>query len=210
LSVQEIETLTGLKTYPMVANRKENRSKMIRIIADILDMSTEDSPLLAELYKSTEVSYETLFGLELESTQEDSLIVTEEPVLLKTTHIENKIDVSDTRRRIDQILSETIVVEPTFFKGAKVIEENLKIPVENALVSSDLYTDFMKTNSFTLNEKLGILFTAINCVFLTEIKPKIYPRFSSFLRSYKMDVFNTKEINIIRKYYTKILKNLKK
>jgi len=210
LSVQEIETLTGLKTYPMVANRKENRNKMIRIIADILDMSTEDSPLLAELYKSTDLNYETLFGLEAESAQEDSLIVTEEPALLETTHIENKIDVSDTRRRIDQILSETVVVEPTFFKGVKIIEEDLKIPVENALVSSDLYTDFMKTNSFTLNEKLGILFTALNCVFLTETKPKIYPRFSSFLRSFKMDVFNTKEINIIRRYYTKILKNLKK
>ncbi len=209
LSVQEIETLTGLKTYPMVANRKENRNKMIRIIADILDMSTEDSPLLNELFKNTDLSYETLFGLEEETGQEDSLIRTEELVPMKTTYIENNINIIDTSQRIDQIISENVVVEPTFFKGAKVIEENLKIPIENALISSDLYIDFMKTNSFTIKEKLGILFTAINCFFLTKTMPKIYPKFSSFLKIFKMDVFNSKEINTIRKYYTKILRNVK-
>jgi len=50
LSIKEIETLTTLKAYPMVANRKENRNKIIRIIADVLDISTETSPLLKDLF----------------------------------------------------------------------------------------------------------------------------------------------------------------
>ena len=49
LPVMEIEKILGLKTYKMIANRKENRNKMITIIADILEMSSEVSPLLKPL-----------------------------------------------------------------------------------------------------------------------------------------------------------------
>ena len=212
LNVEEIEKITGLKTYPMVANRKENRNKMIRIIADILDMSTVDSPLLKELFESTDLSYETLFGLEGESASETLLIETESeelPIIL-TSQISTIDKVNDTRDKIDKIISKAVVKEPTFFKEVKSIEDDLKIPIDDALISSDLYSDFMKIDSFTMNEKLSILFTAINCAFLTKIKPELYPKFSSFLRSFNMDIFNSKEINLIRKYYSKIIKNIKK
>jgi GTPase SAR1 family protein len=49
LPVVEIEKILGLKTYSMIANRSENRDKMITIIADILEMSAEVSPLLKPL-----------------------------------------------------------------------------------------------------------------------------------------------------------------
>lgn len=210
LSVQEIETLTGLKTYPMVANRKENRNKMIRIIADILDMSTEDSPLLSELFESTDLSYETLFGLEeTEPVREESLITIEELVPEIITQIEKEEDINDTRARIEKIASKSIVTEPTFFKGNNILEEDINIPIEDGLISSELYNKFTEINSFTMNKKLGMLFTAINCVFLTITKPNDFPKFSSFLRSFKMDVFSSKEINIIRRYYGKIMKNAK-
>jgi len=49
LPVTEIENILGLKTYKMIANKNENRDKMITIIADILEMSSEVSPLLKPL-----------------------------------------------------------------------------------------------------------------------------------------------------------------
>jgi small GTP-binding protein len=49
LKPEEIEDILGLKTYSMIAINPDNRKKMITIIADILDMSTEVSPLLKPL-----------------------------------------------------------------------------------------------------------------------------------------------------------------
>jgi small GTP-binding protein len=45
----QIERILGLKSYSMIANNLENRDKMIQIIADILEMSAEVSPLLKPL-----------------------------------------------------------------------------------------------------------------------------------------------------------------
>ncbi len=45
----QIERILGLKTYSMIAKDPENRNKMIQIIADILEMSAEVSPLLKPL-----------------------------------------------------------------------------------------------------------------------------------------------------------------
>jgi signal recognition particle receptor subunit beta len=44
-----IERILGLKSYSMIAKDPENRDKMIQIIADILEMSAEVSPLLKPL-----------------------------------------------------------------------------------------------------------------------------------------------------------------
>lgn len=49
MPVSDIERHLGVKTYSMVASNPGNRDKMITIIADILDMSAEVSPLLAPL-----------------------------------------------------------------------------------------------------------------------------------------------------------------
>ena len=45
----QIERILGLKSYSMIANETNNRDKMIQIIADVLDMSAEVSPLLKPL-----------------------------------------------------------------------------------------------------------------------------------------------------------------
>lgn len=45
----QIEKILGLKSYSMIAKDPENRDKMIQIIADILEMSAEVSPLLKPL-----------------------------------------------------------------------------------------------------------------------------------------------------------------
>jgi len=46
MSVEDIERHLGLKTYSMIATDPANRDKMMQIIADILDMSADISPLL--------------------------------------------------------------------------------------------------------------------------------------------------------------------
>ncbi|MHA1341579.1 MAG: ADP-ribosylation factor-like protein [Promethearchaeota archaeon] len=49
LPISDIERITGLKGYSMVATDSNNRDKMITIIADVLEMSAEVSPLLKPL-----------------------------------------------------------------------------------------------------------------------------------------------------------------
>ena len=49
MPIADIERHMGMKTYSMVAVDQNNRDKMITIIADILEMSSEVSPLLKPL-----------------------------------------------------------------------------------------------------------------------------------------------------------------
>ncbi|MFX1503690.1 MAG: ADP-ribosylation factor-like protein [Promethearchaeota archaeon] len=208
LSIAEIERITGLKTYPMVANRKENRNKMIRIIADILDMSTEDSSLLSELFENTDLSYETLFGLNDESVKDEFLVIPQEPVLLEALQVEQKFEVNEIKNKIDQIISKSSEDELGYLAGNKKYHQSLKMPIEDALITSELFNEIEKNKSFGYYDKLSILFTALNCVFLTKMEPKKYPKFSVFFKDYKMHIFNSKEINLVRKYYSKILKQV--
>jgi small GTP-binding protein len=46
---EQIEKILGLKTYSMIAKDPDNRDRMIQIVADILEMSAEVSPLLKPL-----------------------------------------------------------------------------------------------------------------------------------------------------------------
>ncbi len=209
MSPEEIETLIGLKTYPMVANHKDNRDRMIRIIADVLDMSTEHSPLLKELFENTDLAPDTLFMIDDIAIVDEKSTMTENEVSLPTDQIENNTNISDTREKIDQIISKSIEIKPIMFKSEKLKDDNIKVPIKNALINSDLLEEFVNKNSFTLNEKLSILFTVINCAFLTKTKPEQFPKFGSFLRNFRMDVFNSKQIKIIRKYYSKIIKQAK-
>ena len=51
LSIEKIQEILGLKTYSMIAIDSENRGKMIQIVADILEISTDASPLLRPLFE---------------------------------------------------------------------------------------------------------------------------------------------------------------
>lgn len=208
LSVAEIEKITGLKTYPMIANRRENRNKMIRIIADILDMSSENSPLLAELFEKTDLSYETLFGLDEEPISDESLINVEDPASISTKQAQENAEFNEITEKIDQLITKNPAEAPTFEKISKKLD-SLKLPIENALITSELYHEFEKNKSFAYYDKLSVLFTALNCVFLTKTNPEKFPKFSAFLKNFKMEVFNSKEIIAIRKYYSKVLKRVK-
>ncbi|UCD00391.1 MAG: GTP-binding protein [Promethearchaeota archaeon] len=60
----QIERILGLKSYSMIANNPENRDKMIQIIADILEMSAEVSPLLKPLLERDKLIEEATRALE--------------------------------------------------------------------------------------------------------------------------------------------------
>jgi hypothetical protein len=51
MNINDIERLLGQKSYPFIAINPENRIKMIRIIADLLDMDPDVSPLLKPLFE---------------------------------------------------------------------------------------------------------------------------------------------------------------
>ena len=64
LKPEQIEKILGLKTYSMVAKDSGNRDKMITIIADILEMSAEVSPLLKPLLERDNYTEEAVKALE--------------------------------------------------------------------------------------------------------------------------------------------------
>ncbi|MBY8991417.1 MAG: GTP-binding protein [Candidatus Lokiarchaeota archaeon] len=209
LSPVEIETITEVKTYSMVANHKENRNKMIRIIADVLDMSTDNSPLLKELFNSTDLSPETLFIPE-ESSVTEEILAPQEDEVPQDLHPSGEITkYTNALDKIDQVISRSVEIKPIMFKSNKPQDDDIKFPIENALIPADLFEEFINGNSYTLNDKLSVIFTVINCAFLTRTNPEDYPKFSSFLRNFKMEVFNSKQIKTIRKYYSKIIKQAK-
>jgi small GTP-binding protein len=51
LSVEKIEKILGIKAYSMIAIEPNNRDKMIQIVADILQMNTEESTLLKPIFE---------------------------------------------------------------------------------------------------------------------------------------------------------------
>jgi small GTP-binding protein len=61
---EQIEKILGLKTYSMIAKDQGNRDKMITIIADILEMSAEVSPLLQPLLERDTYTEKAVKALE--------------------------------------------------------------------------------------------------------------------------------------------------
>ena len=63
VSVERIEQILGVKTYSMIAIEPGNRKKMIQIIADVLEMSAEISPLLKPLIERDELMNQAQLAL---------------------------------------------------------------------------------------------------------------------------------------------------
>ncbi|MFX0041831.1 MAG: ADP-ribosylation factor-like protein [Candidatus Hodarchaeota archaeon] len=64
INPSQIEKVLGLKSYSMIAKDNGNRDKMIQIIADILDMSAEVSPLLKPLLERDKLTEDAIKALE--------------------------------------------------------------------------------------------------------------------------------------------------
>jgi small GTP-binding protein len=68
MKIEDIENILGLKAYGMIANRSENRDKMIGIIADVLEMDIDESPLLKDTVRKIKSQFP------LESNVKDKII----------------------------------------------------------------------------------------------------------------------------------------
>ncbi len=64
MSIEGIERLLGQKVYPFVASDQKYRVKMIRILADLLDMDPQVSPLLEPLIEREELKNKAENALE--------------------------------------------------------------------------------------------------------------------------------------------------
>ena len=64
MDIEEIENHLHLKTYSMIAIDPENRSKMIQIISDVLELNKEISPLLKPLFERDQLIEEAQHALE--------------------------------------------------------------------------------------------------------------------------------------------------
>ncbi len=64
LHIDEIREVLGFKTYAMVGIDPNNREKMIRIIADILEIDTDISPLLKPLFERNRLMSQARISLE--------------------------------------------------------------------------------------------------------------------------------------------------
>ena len=64
LNVEKIGEILGLKTYSMVAIDPNNRDKMIKIVADILGIRTDASPLLKPLFERDQLIHQAKTSLE--------------------------------------------------------------------------------------------------------------------------------------------------
>ena len=65
MKVEDIERLMGTKTYSFIAIDTNNRPKMIRIIADLLDMDAKVSPLLKPIFERDTLMDKAQKALEL-------------------------------------------------------------------------------------------------------------------------------------------------
>ncbi|MFX1379876.1 MAG: ADP-ribosylation factor-like protein [Promethearchaeota archaeon] len=74
LSPVQIENFLGLKAYSMIANDPSNRDKMIKIIADILEMSAEVSPLLKPLLERDKLIEEATIALKSADFEKAALL----------------------------------------------------------------------------------------------------------------------------------------
>jgi small GTP-binding protein len=70
----QIENILGLKAYSMVANDPNNRDKMIKIVADILEMSAEVSPLLKPLLERDKLIEQATFALKSANFEKAALL----------------------------------------------------------------------------------------------------------------------------------------
>ncbi|MBD3338480.1 MAG: GTP-binding protein [Candidatus Lokiarchaeota archaeon] len=71
---EKIENIIGLKAYSMIAKNPDNRDKMIQIIADVLEMSAEVSPLLKPLLERDSLTEEAMKALEDTKFEEAALL----------------------------------------------------------------------------------------------------------------------------------------
>lgn len=235
MKAENIQNILGIKAYPMIANKPENRDKMTKIIVDILDMDVDKSPLIESTVNKEDKAQDIA----------DSAIVKENKVEAKT--------VPETGNyksiKLDSDLCNAIVRDVKEIKTENILKTHYQMISStltnyndgNEFTYENFYDDYQSyllgtyncKNMFLKNflniqfsklkvsiekeesiaseakEDLEVIVTALICSYLSRTKLDNYPDFESFLETFKFDVFDAQAVNEIESYYLRILNKFK-
>jgi hypothetical protein len=156
MKVEEIENILGLKTYPMMANRSENRDKMIKIIAEILDMEIESSPLLGDMIKEIspiDKNQNLIMANHIVDSKYDS-----QPIILEKEKSLDFIEINRTNVGLALDLCNQLVEEIKGLKLDSILKDHYKM-ISSTLRKLNnnvdlIYEDFVRFYNDYLNKNL--------------------------------------------------------
>jgi hypothetical protein len=209
----------------MVANRRENRNKMIRIIADVMDINPESSPLVKELFENVEPI--NIFEKISVVTSSKSVKEVDETVTGGNQPIHAKM-ASDAESESYELMEQIEKVEEIekskpqvsisngtwerTQKKARTIKKNLKELIIVDDVYSKVAEEIMEAGKEAIKTHISNnasnFVNAINCAFLTMSNPEEYPNFSSLLKKFNLFTLKTSDLNEVRAIYVKTLERI--
>lgn len=225
MDVGNIENILGIKTYPMEANKPENREKMIQIIVEILDMNLESSPLIEGLVDTEK------------TIQEDEKATTIEPIKPEISDFirDVNIDVNLCNEVTDDIKG--VKVETFLRNHLKMINYTIRTLNNNEFTFEEFYNyyqdyinhqfvcrnialkQFLETQ-FSLLQKsieedefvvtklkddVDAIINALICAYLTKANPNKYPIFENILKQFNFKGFDSQTVKEIHAYYLRII-----
>lgn len=220
MDIEEIEQNMKLKTYPMVANRRVNRQKMLRIIADIMDINPDTSPLVAHLFKEAEVITDFEKGTEadIEITDEDqyapedigqmSKPMVKQPLqepscddsLVKPSMRAGAVGTGGTSG-IGIAGSSSAMGRKSRFQisGKNRIDISLAYDLSR-VVAKEIIRVTKECNSVE-DDDLSLVMNALNCAFMTRSDPDQFPNFGAFLQKFDIHTFDTQQLQDLKRFY---------
>ncbi len=225
MDVGNIENILGIKTYPMEANKPENREKMIQIIVEILDMNLESSPLIEGLVDTEK------------TIQEDEKATTIDPIKHEISDFirDVNIDVNLCNEVTDDIKG--VKVETFLRNHLKMINYTIRTLNNNEFTFEEFYNyyqdyinhqfvcrnialkQFLETQ-FSLLQKsieedefvvtklkddVDAIINALICAYLTKANPNKYPIFENILKQFNFKGFDSQTVKEIHAYYLRII-----
>ncbi|KKN57036.1 hypothetical protein LCGC14_0566180 [marine sediment metagenome] len=125
----QIERILGLKTYSMIANDPNNRDKMIQIIADILEMSAEVSPLLKPLFERDRLIEDATKAIKSANFDEAAFLFDKISYLcIELGDDSLGKEFYEKSQKIRTMLEQVGAPPPTSASPEKEIKKDLKIP----------------------------------------------------------------------------------
>ncbi len=232
MKIENIENILGLKTYPMVANKDENRDKMIHIIADILDINVESSPLLEGTVEKEKV--EEIAEPTPEVAKEDEAPLKK---VYKNVNLDLKlcnelirdikgVKVENILRNHFNMISSTIkalnnneeLAYEDFYKLFQDHSEN-RFECKNIALKQFLEVQFLLLKksidedeiiATKLKDDLDIVINALICAYFTIANPFKYPIYETLLNKLELDNFDAQTVKEIHAYYLRILNKISK
>ena len=226
MDVTNIENILGIKTYPMIANKPENRDKMIQVIADVLDMNIDSSPLIGGLIKGDQ------FAMEHEKPAIKEISIDEMNQYLRNVSIDlnlcNEVAEDIKGVKVENILKNHLKMISVTIKTLNNNEEisfedfynyykdyvRKEFACKNIALKQFLETQFSRLQKSVeedefvatkLKEDIDAIINALMCAYLTKINPNQYPIFEKISQNFNFKGFDAQTVKDIHAYYLRVL-----